>query len=367
MKVRYSYLPQQFADCDDLWRQLRDFVATGDFTLGKPLAEFERGFASLIGTKHAIGVNSGTDALKLSLEALGIGPGDEVITAANTFVATVGAICEVGAKPVFVDCDDTFCMDVSQLERAITRRTKAVMPVHFTGHMTDMRKVMPLVQRRKLVVIEDACQAILASIDGRNAGTWGHAAAFSLHPLKNLNVWSDGGMVVTNDDQIDRKIRLLRNHGLADRDTVVIMGHNSRLDTIQAVVGSWLLPQTKSISDCRIAAADFYDQGFAKLRQIRIPPRPSHMRCVYHLYIVFAERRDALLKFCLERGIEAKIHYPIPIYRQPALKHLGLKMGDFPIADRHARDIVSFPCDQHLSQAELQYVVDTVAEFYRGG
>lgn len=364
MKVRYSYLPQQFADCEDLWRQLREFVVTGDFTLGKPLAAFERGFASLIGTKHAIGVNSGTDALKLSLEALGVGPGDEVITAANTFVATVGAICEVGAKPVFIDCDNTFCMDISQLERAITSRTKAIIPVHFTGYMTDMHKVMPLAQRSNLVVIEDACQAILASVDGRNAGTWGRAAAFSLHPLKNLNVWSDGGIVVTDDDKIDQKIRLLRNHGLADRDTVVIMGHNSRLDTIQAVVGNWLLPQTKSISDRRIAVADFYDRGFAKLRQIRIPPRPSHMRCVYHLYIVFAERRDALLKFCLERGIEAKIHYPIPIYRQPALKHLGLKAGDFPITDKHAREIISFPCDQHLSRSEMQYVVDTVTEFY---
>jgi aminotransferase EvaB len=366
MKVRYSYLPQQFADCEDLWRQLRDFVATGDFTLGKPLTEFERGFASLIGTKHAIGVGSGTDALKLSLEALGIDPGDEVITAANTFVATVGAICELGAKPVFVDCDDTFCMDVAQVERAITSRTKAIIPVHFTGYMTDMRQIVLLARRRNVIVIEDACQAILASIDGRNAGTWGHAAAFSLHPLKNLNVWSDGGVVVTDDAAVDRKIRLLRNHGLADRDTVMIMGRNSRLDTFQAVVGNWLLPQTKTISDRRIAVAQFYDRGFTKIPQIRIPPRPSDMRCVYHLYIVFAERRDALLKFCLERGIEAKIHYPCPIYRQPALKHLGLNVGDFPIADKHAREIISFPCDQHLSQTEMQYVVDTVTEFYRG-
>lgn len=366
MKVRYSYLRQQFGDCEDLWQQLKEFVPTGDFTLGKPLGEFERRFADLIGTKHAIGVNSGTDSLKLSLEALGVGPGDEVITAANTFVATVGAICEVGAKPVFVDCDDTFCMDVGKLEAAITPKTKALMPVHFTGYMTDMRKLMPIAARHKLVVVEDACQSILGAIDGRNAGTWGNAAGFSLHPLKNLNVWSDGGVIVTNDDAVDAKLRLLRNHGLADRDTVVLMGHNSRLDTIQAVVGNWLLPQTRAIAEQRIANAKFYDDHLRKLRHIRVPPRLPNMRCVYHLYIVFAEERDALLKFCVERGIEAKVHYPIPIYRQPALQYLGLKEGDFPVTDRHTHEIITFPCDQHLSPQELQYVVDTVAEFYRG-
>ena len=366
MKVRYSYLAQQFADCEELWRALREFVPTGDFTLGKPLAEFERRFADLIGTKHAIGVNSGTDSLKLSLEALGVGRGDEVITTANTFVATVGAICEVGATPVFVDCDDTFCMDVTKLEAAMTPRTKAIMPVHFTGYMTDMRTLMPIAARHNLAVVEDACQSILGAIDGRNAGTWGHAAGFSLHPLKNLNVWSDGGVIVTNDDALDAKLRLLRNHGLADRDTVVIMGHNSRLDTIQAIVGNWLIPQTKQIADQRIANAKFYDEHLGKLKQIRIPPRIPEMRCVYHLYIVFAEQRDALLEYCIDRGIEAKVHYPVPIYRQPALAHLGLREGDFPISDRHTKEIITFPCDQHLAQEEMRYVVDTVAEFYRG-
>ena len=367
MKVRYSYLQQQFGDCEDLWQKLREFVTTGDFTLGKPLTAFEQNFAALIGTKYAIGVNSGTDALKLSLEGLGVKPGDEVITTANTFVATVGAICEVGAKPVFVDCDDTFCMDVSLLEAAITSRTKVLMPVHFTGYMTDMRKLMPIAHRHKLLVVEDACQSILGAIDGRNAGTWGSAGGFSLHPLKNLNVWSDGGVIVTNDDALDRKLRLLRNHGLEDRDTVVLMGHNSRLDTFQAVVGNWLLPKTKSISDQRIANATFYDDSFRSIPQIRIPPRLPDMRCVYHLYIIFAQHRDELLKFCVERGVEAKVHYPVPIYRQPALSDLGHKEGDFPVSDRHTKEIITFPCDQHLSRDEMQYVVDTVAEFYRGG
>jgi len=365
MKVRYSYLAQQFADCDDLWDSLKEFVPTGDFTLGKPLTEFEKRFAELIGTRSAIGVNSGTDAIKLSLKALGIAPGDEVITAANTFVATVGAIAELGARPVFVDCDDTFCMNVDQVEAAVTDRTRAIVPVHFTGYMTNMRKLTPLAESLGLPVVEDACQSILGAIDGKNAGTWGLSGAFSLHPLKNLNVWSDGGLIVTNDDELAEKLRLLRNHGLSDRDTVSIMGCNSRLDTLQAVVGNWLIPKTEEIANKRIENAAFYDRELGELSQISIPPRPEGFKIVYHLYIVFAEERDALLQHCIDNGIEAKVHYPIPIYRQPALEYLGHKAGDFPVSDAHTKSIITFPCDQHLSQEELNYVVDTVKAFYQ--
>jgi dTDP-4-amino-4,6-dideoxygalactose transaminase len=362
--VRYSYLKQQFENCDDLWEELKRFVPTGDFTLGKPLAKFERSFADLIGARHAIGVNSGTDAIKLSLKAHGIGHGDEVITTANTFVATVGAIAELGAKPVFVDCDDTFCMDVSLLEKAITPKTRAIVPVHFTGYMTDMRKLMPIAKRHKLPVIEDACQSILGAIDGKNAGTWGAAGAFSLHPLKNLNVWSDGGVIVTDDDALADQLRLLRNHGLVDRDTVQILGCNSRLDTIQAVVGNWLIPNTRDIAQQRIKNANYYDAGLKKIPQLRIPPRPSDYTIVYHLYMVFAERRDALLEHCLKHDIEAKVHYPVPIYRQPAVEHLGYREGDFPVTDRHAKTVISFPCDQHLSKEETDFVIQTVTRFY---
>ena len=325
MKVRYSYLQQQFENCDDLWEKLKQFVATGDFTLGKPLREFEEKFASLIGTKHAIGVNSGTDAIKLSLNSLGVGYGDEVITTANTFVATVGAIAELGAVPVFVDCNDTFCMDVDLLEAAITDKTKAIVPVHYTGYMTDMRKLNPIAEKYNLPVVEDACQSILGAINGKNAGTWGDTGSFSLHPLKNLNVWSDGGVIVTNNKNLDEKLRLLRNHGMVDRDTIGTLGFNSRLDTIQAVVGNWLIPQTEMIAQKRIENAVYYDKHLGNLPRITIPPRPKDYRIVYHLYIVFAEKRDELLAYCLEKGIDVKVHYPVPIYRQPALNHLGLK------------------------------------------
>ena len=365
MKVRYSYLGQQFSNCDDLWRDLKKFVKTGDFTLGKPLQVFEQKFAKLIGTKYAVGVNSGTDAIKLPLKAIGIKPGDEIITAANTFVATVGAITELGAKPVFVDCDDTFCMDVNLIEKKITKKTKAIVPVHFTGYMTNMKALMPLSKKYNIPIVEDACQSILANINNKNAGTWGIAGSFSLHPLKNINVWSDGGVITTNNYSLYKKLLLLRNHGLVDRDTVKICGYNSRLDTFQAVVGNWLLPSARSISNQRIKNANYLDRELSKINGITIPPRPKNFRIVYHLYIAFSEKRDELYKYCLKKGIEAKIHYPVPIYRQEAYKYLKHKKGDFKVSDEHAKKIISFPCDQHLSKKQLKYIVETVNNFYK--
>jgi len=367
MKVRYSYLEEQFRECEDLWSRLKEFVATGDFTLGAELSKFEDNFADLIGSKYAVGVNSGTDAIKLSLKALGVSHGDEVITAANTYVATVGAIAELGAVPVFVDCDDSFCMNTENIERVITEKTKAIVPVHFTGYMTDMDKLTKLADQNELGIVEDACQSILGSQLGKNAGTWGTTGAFSLHPLKNLNVWSDGGVITTDDQKILAKLRLLRNHGLADRDSVEILGYNSRLDTIQAVVGNWLIPSARDIMEKRVKNAHYYDKHLSLIPQVQVPVRPLDYQIVFHLYIVLVKERDALLRHCIERGIEAKIHYPTPIYRQPALMFLGHKKGDFPVADAQAETCISFPCDQHLTEDQMKYVVETVSEFYRAG
>ena len=363
--VRFSPLGQQFAEVDEVFDALRDLVRSGDFTLGKPVAEFEAMFAAAGGTKHAIGVGSGTDALKIPLKALGIGPGDEVLTAANTFYASVGAIAEVGATPRFIDCDDTFCLDVDQLEAAITPRTKAVMPIHLTGDVADMPAIMEIAERHGLPVIEDGCQSLLGERDGTKVGAWGVATGFSMHPLKIINVWGDAGIVVTNDDEMNRMVRLLRNHGLKNRDEMEIFGYNSRLDSVQAVVGKWMVRQVADIVVKRAEHAAYYDQGLADIPQIRVPRRQPETKNVYLLYMVFAERRDVLLDFCLKRGVEAKVHYPIPLYQQQALAPLGYKPGDFPVTDRHARDCISFPVDQHLSRAEQDYVVDTVRSFYR--
>ncbi len=290
MKVRYSYLKDQFGDCPELWNSLKKFVKTGDFTLGKELLKFEKKFANLIGSKYAVGVNSGTDAIKLSLKAIGIKYGDEVITAANTFVATVGAITEVGAKPVFVDCDDTFCINTKILEKKITKKTKAIIPVHFTGYMTNMPELMKISKKHKIPIIEDACQSILGEYNKKKAGTWGIAGAFSLHPLKNINVWSDGGIITLNNKSIYKKLLLLRNHGLKDRDTVEINGFNSRLDTFQAVVGNWILPKARQIASQRIKNAKYLDNGLKKIPGVVIPPRIKNNKIVFHLYIVFAKK-----------------------------------------------------------------------------
>lgn len=367
MRVRYSPLAQQYADPEPIFAELRELVRTGDFTLGRPVAEFEEMFAAMLGVKHAIGVGSGTDSLKLPLKALDLGPGDEVATCANTFWATAGAICEVGARPVFVDCDDSFCMNLEQLEGAISPRTRALMPVHLTGDVTDMPAIMKIATRHGLPVVEDACQSLMGEIDGRKAGTFGVASGFSMHPLKIINVWGDAGVVVTDDEGMDRKLRLLRNHGLRNRDEMEILGYNTRLDSVQAVVGKYIVRRTGAIVTARVANAAYYDAGFRDVAGVRIPPRNPRTRHVYLLYILFAERRDELLKYCLERGVEAKVHYPIPLYLQDALKFLGYKRGDFPVTDRHAADCITFPVDQHLSRDEQDYVIQTVRDFYMGG
>lgn len=366
MHVRYSPLGQQFAAPDEIFAELRELVRSGDFTLGKVVSEFEAAFAAASGAKHAIGVGSGTDALKIPLKALGLGPGDEVITCANTFWASVGAIAEVGARPTFVDCDDSFCIDPGLIERAITPRTKALMPVHLTGEVAEMLRIMEIAARHKLPVVEDGCQSLMGELDGQRVGTFGVACGFSMHPLKIINVWGDAGIVVTNDPEMDRLCRLLRNHGLKNRDEMVMLGYNSRLDSTQAVIGKWILKQIDWIVEQRARNAAYYDAGLKDVAGIRVPPRNPRSKNVYLLYMIFAERREELLQYCLKSGIEAKVHYPVPIYLQEALGFLGHRRGDFPVTDRHAETVISFPVDQHLTRAEMDHVIDTVRRFYRG-
>ena len=367
MRVRYSYLPQQFEHPEEIFDAIRAHLNTCRLTLGPEVEEFERAFASLIGTRHAIGVGSGTDALTLSLRALGIGPGDEVITAANTFIATVGAINATGARPVLVDVTPSFTIDPALMARALTPRTKAIIPVHLSGEVADMDPILELAGRRGLPVVEDACQAISASVGGRAAGTMGLLGCFSLHPLKNLNVWGDAGVIVTNDSDLNARLRLLRNHGLTGRDEVEILGYNSRLDSIQAIVGNWLIRQVQEITNRRIANAATYDQAFAALEgDIQLPPRRLGVRRVFHLYQVYAKDRDGLLRHLHAQGVEAKVHYPIPLPQQRALAHLGYRPGDFPQTERQAASLITLPVDQHLTDGEVRYVIETVTQFYRG-
>ena len=366
MKVAYSYLDSQFANVDAYLEDVKKLVQSGDFTLGKAVTEFEEKFARMCGLPYAIGVGSGTDALILSLKILGVGSGDEVITTPNTFIATVGAIAMCGAKPVFVDNNEEYTIDANLIEKAITKKTKALLPVHLSGFPADMPAIMKIAQKHKLIVVEDAAQAILAAIDGKHVGSWGETAAFSLHPLKNLNVWGDGGVIVTRSAELNRKLRLFRNHGLANRDEVEFYGHNSRLDSLHAVIGNRLIKEVHDITDKRIANAKRLDDAFKKLSDfITLPPRRKNIKQVYHTYVIHAKKRDELLAHLIEKGIEAKVHYPIPMHLQQAAKYLGYQKGDFPVCERHCKTIITFPVHQHLTDEEMDYMIDCVKGFYQ--
>jgi dTDP-4-amino-4,6-dideoxygalactose transaminase len=365
MIVPYSYLNRQFSDIDAYLDDIRQVVRAGDFTLGPAVEQFEDRFAALTGLPHAIGVGSGTDALILPLRALGIGPGDEVITSPNTFVASVAAIAMTGAKPVFVDNNDEYTIDVDRIEAAITPRTKAILPVHLTGNPADMPAIVAICDRHNLAIVEDAAQAILAAIDGKHVGSWGAAAGFSLHPLKNLNVWGDGGIVVTRSAAMRDKLRLLRNHGMATRDDIHVWGANSRLDSVQAVVALRLMSEVRDITDRRIANARKYDRAFADMSDvITVPRRRPNVCQVFHTYVILVSERDRLLRHLLERGIRAKVHYPIPLHLQPAASGLGYRPGDFPVCEAHCRSMLTLPVHQHLTAQEIDSVVGEVRRFY---
>ena len=364
MKVNYSYLSEQFKNPDPILKGIRRLVKSGDFTLGKDLREFESRFAKVIHTPYAVGVNSGTDALFLSLKALDIGAGDEVITNTNTFIATAGAIVASGAKPVFVDCNEEYIIDPTLIVQAITKRTKAIMPVHYAGHPVEMDKIMTIAKKYKLRVVEDSCQAVAARVGGKQTGSIGDTGAFSLHPLKNINVWSDAGMITTNSKQIYDKLNLLRNHGMKNRDEYSIFGYNSRLDTVQAAVGLHIIKQLNFITNKKIEHAAMYDKALASISEITLPPRRKNVKYVYHLYIIQAKKRDQLLQHLNKNGIEAKIHYPIPLHLQECSKYLGYKKGDFPVAEEQAKNIITLPAHQHLADKQIQFVIDQIKKFY---
>lgn len=366
MQVKYSYLDQQFAEVEAYFQDLRKLVSTGEFTLGPFVEAFEKKFASYIGIKHAIGTNTGTGALILSLKAVGVRPGSEVITAANTFIATVGAIVAAGARPVLVDCDDRYQIDATRIEAAISPKTAAILPVHWAGCSPEMEKILEIAARHGVPVVEDACPAVGAKINGRFAGTFGRVSAFSMHPLKPLNVWGDGGIVVTDDDSAAKFLRLYRNHGFVDRDHVEIWGVNDRLQPFQAVVANRVLDTVEGLNQKRIRNAQRLDLGLKELDpNVKVPRRLPGYREVHQLYLITVKRRDELVKFLISRGVEAKIHYPIPVHLQNAARDLGYKRGDFPVCEYQADHILTLPAHQHIDDEQIDYTVSVIREFYR--
>lgn len=367
LPINHNYLGEQFYDYEIILEKIATIVRNGDFTLGRAVDEFEEHFASMVNSKYAVGVGSGTDALFLSLKALGIGdnPGDEVITTPFTFYATIGAIVTAGARPVFVDIMDDYNLDPSKIEAAITPNTKAIMPVHWSGKPCEMNAINEIANKYGLKVVEDACHAITATYHGHNAGTMGDTGCFSLHPLKNLNVWGDGGVVCTQSEQIVQKLRLMRNHGLSGRDTCELFGYNSRLDTIQAVVAEHLLGKLSNITQKRIDNSLYFDTALSNIAQIKIPPRDgNYIKQVFHIYSLCFENRDELKIYLEERGVDAKIHYPTPMHLQPAAKSFGYKKGDFPRAEYVAASVMSLPVHEFISNEQREDVIQLIQGFY---
>ena len=334
-----------------------------NFILGQDVELFEKEFAAFCEAEYAVGVDTGTSALELILRAYDIGPGDEVITVANTFIATALAISYAGAAPILVDADPrTYTMDVSKLEDAITPRTKAVIPVHLYGQPADMDPIMEIARKHGLKVIEDACQAHGARYKGRRVGSLGHAAAFSFYPAKNLGAYGDGGMIVTRDEHVAQGLQMLRNYGQREKYNHLVRGFNRRLDTLQAAVLRVKLKHLDDWNAARRRHARRYDQLLAD-SPVTLPLEADYAESVYHLYVVRTDEREALMSFLQERGVSAGIHYPIPIHLQPAYEGLGYWKGDFPVSERYAAKIVSLPMYPELTPEFTRYVAKAVIEF----
>lgn len=341
----------------------KSVLENGIFVLGENVERFEEEFAEYLGAGFAVGVGSGTEALHLSLKACDIGYGDEVITVPNTAVPTISAISFAGAKPVFVDITpDTCTMDLRKVEEKITDKTKAILPVHLYGHSTEMEQIMKLAKAHNLRVIEDACQAHGAKYNSKNAGTIGDMGCFSFYPTKNLGAYGDGGMVVTNNEELYKKLIMLRNYGEVKKFTSKIEGFNSRLDEIQSAVLRVKLKYLDEWTNKRREIATMYHQLLYN-SNVQLPCERQWAKHVYHLFVIRVNKRDALKDYLHERGVGTQIHYPIPIHLQDAYKKLGYKAGDFPISERNAEEILSLPIYPELTTEEIEAVAGLITEF----
>jgi dTDP-4-amino-4,6-dideoxygalactose transaminase len=346
-------------------RQAADQVLTDcNFILGRQVREFEQAFASYIGVAHAVGVSNGLDALRIALAALDIGPGDEVIVPANTYIATALAVSSLGGRVVLVDCDpSTYNLDPNKLERAITSRTRVVIPVHLTGQPADMKPILEIAERRGLQVIEDTAQAHGARYHGQVCGSMGIAGCFSFYPAKNLGAAGDGGMIVTQNGKLAQRARKLCNYGEVVKYEHAEKGFNARLDTLHAAILQVKLPHLDDWNRSRARNAQRYRDKLAKMPGVELQAVLPDCTHVYHLFMIQIARRDALRQFLQDRGIQTGIHYPTPIHLQAAYADHGWKKSDFPMAEEVASRIVSLPMFPELTGEQIDYVCEQVGEF----
>ncbi len=364
MKVPFVDLVSQYKELrNQILPAMENIMGKAQFIMGEDVTLFEKEFAELCETQYAVGVDSGTSALELALRAFEISDGDEVITAANTFIATTLAISSAGATPVLVDIHpDTYNIDVEKIEEVITDRTKAIMPVHLYGQPADMDAINRIAKKHKLLVIEDACQAHGAKYKGKPAGSMGDAAAFSFYPGKNLGAYGDGGMVVTNNTKVADGLRLLRDYGQKEKYHHLIKGYNRRLDTLQAAVLRTKLGYLNEWNESRRKNAFKYNELLQDSRA-KLPVDADFAGSVYHLYVIRVQNRDEMLSYLHGKGVSAGIHYPIPIHLQTAYNDLGYQKGDFPVTEQFADEILSLPMFPELSEDQINYVAKTLKDY----
>lgn len=364
MTVPYINLALQHQNIkDELLSAVEKVLVSGQFILGEEVKKFEESLAKIAGAKYAIGVDNGTDALVLALKALGISKGDEVITAPNSFLASASCIDLVGAKIVFADVRDDFNLDPEKVEKAITKKTKAVIAVHLTGRPADMDALQKICKKKKVHLIEDCAQAVSAECNGQRVGSFGIINIFSLHPLKNLSAAGDGGVITTNNDKLYSWLSRARNHGLKNRDECDFWSMNSRLDNLQAAILNVKLNYFEQWTERRRKIASIYYSRLKHLDLILPHDKPNE-KAVYHTFIIQAKFRDELQKFLSENGIDTKVHYPIPIHFQKSAKSLKYKKGSFPVTEQQVKTILSLPVYPELSDEQVNYTCDKILEFY---
>lgn len=365
-RVPYTNLPAQISELQPALRAAFDrVIASGQYIMGPRLAEFEERFAALCQTDFAIGVADGTSALQLVWQAYGLGPGDEVITAPNSFVATASSIAMSGAKPVFADVGADLNLDPEAVAAAITPRTKGIVPVHLAGRPARMDEIRRIAEKHNLFVLEDAAQAVGARLHGKPAGSWGNAAAFSLHPLKNLFAYGDGGAIATSSPSLKDTLRQARNHGLRNREQCDYWSGNNRLDELQAALLLVNLGAFEQWTERRRALAERYHQLLSDV--VEVPLQGPGEYCVYQTYVIQADHRDELQNHLQAHGVEALIHYRTPLHLQPAAANLGYRAGDFPVAERAAQRILSLPLFPAMTHAQQDRVGELIHQFYQRG
>ncbi|MEW6050202.1 MAG: DegT/DnrJ/EryC1/StrS family aminotransferase [Candidatus Zixiibacteriota bacterium] len=365
MQVPFLDLQAQYRSIkSELDTAIQGVLDKSAYVLGPAVAEFEKNFAAYCQTKECIGINNGTNALLLALKALGVGPGDEVITAANTFIATAAAIAHAGPTPVLVDCDPASrTIDPNLIERAITKKTKVIIPVHLYGRTADMDPILSIAAKHKLAVLEDSAQSHGAKYKGRTAGSMAPIAAFSFYPGKNLGAYGEGGAVTTSDPELARKVRMLRDHGSEKKYYHELLGYNARLEGIQGAVLNAKLRHLDIWNTERNRVAHRYSE-LLKGAPVTVPDMNPDYFQVFHLYVIEVDRREELQQFLQSNGISTLIHYPVPIHLQKAFSHLGKKRGDFPVTEKMADRIVSLPMFPELTDEQIQYVVSKIKEFF---